>query len=417
MRTTNLILSLGLLVTTVASACGTTHTPGDSDGGGIIILPDGASRDASSVPDAGALAACPDGTPLGDYGGKPLIEVRIDESETLSFVLIPSSTTAVDADVLGGLGDGPHVIHAGGVDIEAATLFPFDASLLGLPGVHGILGGDVIDTRVVNIDPMRGRFWLTDAIDDAALRACAHVEGDPIEAELMRFGADWVRGRIEDRDGWLGVGIGTSLGVVTEATFAALDERAPRPSLGGFYTPTGAGTFFSRMSSIGSYDVSGKRVAHVLARTVPDGFLAPSPASPDGAPVLGVLPADFLEHFVISLDAARGVLRLDGYLGDPREEPSRFFPIGIALADTEGTPVEIAEVLAGSAADEAGVHPGDVLVAIDGRRMTAITPYERSFALGAGFEGERIEIEIEQDGAPRTVTLETQDLLTSPTTE
>lgn len=411
-----ILLLLAALGLGAGAGCGVTHGSADLDGGGRIVLPDGTVHaDAGELPsDAAVPGVCPEGAPLGDFSGKPLVEVSIDGGEPMSFLLIPSGTSAVDASVLATLGDGPHVLHTGGRDIEVRSLFGVDARLFGIPAARGVLGGDVIGALVVNVDLARSRFWLSESIDDAALRACDHVEGAPVEVELQRLGTDWVRGRVEGRDGWLGIGLGTSLGVVTEDTFAALDAGTPRPSLSGFYTPTGGGTFFSRLTAIGSYEVSGKRVSHVLTRTVPNDFLAPSPASPDGAPVLGVLPADYLKHFVLSLDAERGVLRLDGLRDDPREEPSRFFTVGIALEETDGTPVAIAAVLPGSAAADAGIVPGDTLLAIDGRAVGTIPPYERSFALGATTPDQSIEVQYGRDGAPHVVRLVTRDLLTSP---
>jgi putative serine protease PepD len=73
----------------------------------------------------------------------------------------------------------------------------------------------------------------------------------------------------------------------------------------------------------------------------------------------------------------------------------------VADGGTEG--VEITEVRDGSAADEAGIRAGDVIVSVGGTSIA--TPDALQSAVDARQPGDQIRIELERDGDVRTVTV------------
>ena len=138
-------------------------------------------------------------------------------------------------------------------------------------------------TMVVTIDPMRGRYWLDSARDEAALLACEHVAGDPATVPYLEQDYLFVPGSVETLDGWLLVDSGASLGATPDVHFDALQATAPRPALTGFYTPAAIGTFWARLSTLSSMEVAGRRVDRITTRTLPANLL-PAPVTPDGGP-------------------------------------------------------------------------------------------------------------------------------------
>jgi predicted metalloprotease with PDZ domain len=79
--------------------------------------------------------------------------------------------------------------------------------------------------------------------------------------------------------------------------------------------------------------------------------------------------AELLEQFGVALElrAAAGV---DDRGGTPRTANGEFLTLGVATREREHG-LEVVSVLDGGAAERAGLHPGDVLIAIDRLRVTA----------------------------------------------
>jgi membrane-associated protease RseP (regulator of RpoE activity) len=77
--------------------------------------------------------------------------------------------------------------------------------------------------------------------------------------------------------------------------------------------------------------------------------------------------------------------------------------LGVATQQTSGG-LEIVQVVPGSAADDAGLEVGDVIVELDGNPVT--TPAQLANAVGNLEPGDEVEITYERDGDSDTVTIE-----------
>jgi S1-C subfamily serine protease len=117
---------------------------------------------------------------------------------------------------------------------------------------------------------------------------------------------------------------------------------------------------------------------------------------------------------MITVDHPSRVLRIDAYPALPPRGPDYAFPVGIGIGRETEPPILVDRVLPGSAAEEEGVVPGDEIVAVDGMPIERLTPSERPWALVSRAAGTLIEVRVSRDGAERTLTLQTRDLLTDP---
>lgn len=85
------------------------------------------------------------------------------------------------------------------------------------------------------------------------------------------------------------------------------------------------------------------------------------------------------------------------------EQNSRFTGVGVSVApDPKG--LRVMRVFDGSPADEAGIVPGDVFVAADGRTLAGVSS-EVATSRVKGPEGTDVRLTVEHDGKPKTLRL------------
>ncbi|MGE0791581.1 MAG: PDZ domain-containing protein [Sandaracinaceae bacterium] len=384
------------------------------DGG--TALPDAGPPlgDAGGPTDAGPPPAeCPEGYPLADLAGKPVFSGTINGQPARIVWDTGAPTSALDDGAFDRIGEGPYTIELGGRTITSRPLSVVDFARYGIDGVDGVFGADIFGDYAVTIDVDRARFWIDDAIDEDALLACSHVAGNPTTVQAVNAGYFYVPGNAEGLEGWFLLDTGASLGAMPDSTFDAIEAANPRPYLSGFYTQAAIGTFYARLAPVARLEMGDLGVDHILTRTVRDDLIPPAPG---GGTFLGVVPTGFLRHFLLTVYYPTSEIRLDAYEGDTLREPSQFFVVGISIEDGTADPVHVAGVLEGSAAAEAGVMVGDVIVSVRGTPMASLTPSERPWALVSRGLGEMVDVVIERDGAPMTLMLEARDLLiASPT--
>jgi hypothetical protein len=375
----------------------------------------GLELDAGAPPDSGLPEAqCPEGHPMGNFYGKPIVEVTINGQGPYEFVYDTGApTSAADNDLRGQLPTGTSSIGVGGQVVTFGPLpfYDLDQSLRG--EIDGVLGSDVMGGFVVTLDVKRERFWLEFDRDEAALLACAHAQGAPSELEYLLDDYYFVPGHAEDLPGWFLLDSGASLGVLTDPIVDQLLAAAPRPYLENFYTPAAIGTFWARLLTVGRLEVGGLSVGRILTRSVPT-RLIPAPRFSDGNPFLGVLPTGYLRHFLLTLDQPAGRVRLDPYADDPLEEPTSRYYAGLSLTRSLVAPAVVHSVLAGSGADAAGIEAGDELHRINGVDLSTVDPYAWPWALTSQSEGALLRLNLVHQGVAREVEVRTGNWLTSP---
>ena len=399
---------------------GGAHEPGILNGDGGAPGVDTGSIDSGTLEgrDGSVLATCPIGHPMSRLSGKPVVMVALSGIGPFPFMYDTGApTSAIEEATYEAVGPGPYEVEVGGRSAEVGSMTRFSAERLGIDGVAGILGTDIMGRFAVTLDFSREVFWLDDARDEAALTACEHVRREPVEVPYLLANYLFVSGHAEGLEGRFLVDTGASLGAMPNTIFDRLQEASERPALEGFYTPAAIGTFWARLTAIGSLEVAGQRVEHILTRTVADDLI-PVPDF-DGEPFLGVLPSGFLHHFLMTVDHPNNVVRLDPYAASAMREPSSIFVAGIGLGRNEQPPIRVAQVLAGSAAAEAGVQIGDEVVEIEGRPVGDLEPYARPFMLAAQVEGTEVSVRLRRtvegaDPLELDFILETRDLLIDP---
>jgi hypothetical protein len=404
-----------LLAASALAACADEREPpvGNASRTGVPRPADGPLN--GSIDGEQRAAACPDGYEMGVLANKPTVAVVVNGHGPSTFVYDTGAPgTLIDSRLRAAIGPGPDTLVVAGRTLDAGTLPATDiAATYGFSGAMGIIGTDLLGRFVVNVDRARGRFWLSDHLDDPALAACSHVSG---AAEIVAFTFSqylYVKGQLEDVPGWFLVDSGATLGAVNDSVFATLLDHRPRPVLPGFYTRAGIGAFWAKMSTVGSMQVgSHLRVDHVPVRTIPDGIL-PAPPASDGTPFLGLLPNGFLRHMMMSVDYPGHRIRWAPFLADSLSEPSFLYSVGIGLEANVTQPPRAATVLAGSSAESSGIRAGDEILRIAGTDASTLGPDSAEWALTSFSAGASIPVTIRRT-TTRTVTLVATDLLTAP---
>lgn len=385
---------LSILPFLVATACSTA-------------LPSIGQPDAATPVTDTATGVCPSGFPLEEIGYKWTTQVMVDGAGPYHFIVDTGAPTSLlDKKVAAS---GTHVLSAIGQERELA-LSSAALSDYGIMG-DGFLGADFFGDQVLTFDPKRKLLWLSSTLDETSLAACEHAEakGSTVDFELQSYIS--VQGQLEGQAARLLIDTGATFGAIDENVFAALNAAAPRPTLGGFYTPAGAGTFWASLTTIGSIAIGDQSVARILARTADGDILNSNTVYDD---VAALVPLGFFRHFLMSVDYPNHRLRLAPYRGDTMVEPAQRYVAGIGLSESLAPPIVVTEVLANSSAADEGVAVGDEIVAIDGKAIGTIPPTSRGWALTSPTASRKVTVVVTRDGEKLTKSLVTRDLMFGP---
>jgi len=387
---------------------------GGGEGGASVAPPQVAPP---AMPEAGPTespepsAVCPEGHRFTKLGNKIVMPATVAGRPMKVIYDSGAPETWVAQSLASTVGRGAVTVAFAGRTVELPHV-TFGA-IPALPGVDAVIGSDVVAELVVTVDYPRSRLWLDEKLDEKTLLACDHVEGAPAIVDVTMDGYMFVRGKLESLEGWFLVDTGATFGVVPKRVFAELTARAPRATLTGFHTPAAVGTFWADFAMVGSMQTGDRAVGDILVRTVDDGMIGPAPTN--DAPLLGVLPHDYLSRFLVTLDLPHGKLRLDRVKAGANVGATRYWTSGISLEATTGAPVHVTSVLPGSAAAEQGVVAGDEVTALDGVAIAAVAPFDRPWRLLTRDAAGTVAVTVlHEGGAPRELALDTRDLLVAP---
>jgi predicted aspartyl protease len=119
--------------------------------------------------------------------------------------------------------------------------------------------------------------------------------------------------------------------------------------------------------------------------------------------VNGIIGNDILERFMVTLDYGRQRVLLvpNGRIGDPFYRDRS----GLQLARREDRSIVVVTLVPGSPADEAGLRPGDILIALDGRKASEFESVRDIMKLFEASEGTEYRIDISRSKNPMQVAL------------
>lgn len=163
------------------------------------------------------------------------------------------------------------------------------------------------------------------------------------------------------------------------------------------------GLFESRLARMKSIEVGPYRIDNPLIglSTTTQGALA----SEDYAGNIG---NGLLDRFTVTLDYQRRQLWLEP--GARYAEHAGYSRLGAQLAKVGGV-VRVAQVLAGSPAEKAGLEVGDVVSAIDGEPIASFDRNRIDERFENGKPGSKVTLTVTRDGRDRKLTATLKDLL------
>lgn len=356
-----------------------------------------------------------------------VVEARVAGSDPLRFILDSGAPVVVLASRelgerlplqiigqarVGGAGDGDAAtvalasevtVELDGVTIENASM-AVGAAGEAIPGMDGILGGSLFRNLVVEID--WGSSMLT--LHEPA-RFEYNGNGVVLPLTLLSSGHLLVEGTVAQgstaRTARLLVDTGAGHALSLEPTL--ITPAAPLSDL-----IIGWGSNGVARGDIGV--VESLRLGSVELRDVITAFPASGPwtgiGAAQGEVIHGNIGQRILRRFHVIFDVPGGRLILDP--GPTFGDPFAFDTTGLAIApwSPRSDELEIAEVIPGSPAAEAGIRAGDVLLAIDGRRVAEINPAEVETMLW-GPPGGQVEVAVRQNGERRQHRLTRRALL------
>jgi len=157
-------------------------------------------------------------------------------------------------------------------------------------------------------------------------------------------------------------------------------------------------TFETSVSGVGGEEsISGFRISTVTVGdfTVPGGLCSSFPGGDVFDQYDGIMGAGILSRFIVTLDYSAGRILL---------EPSSLFQTGLPESFTglaleiSGGMIAVRSVIPGSAADEAGLEPGDILLEVDGNAVDESDFAGISDRFPSG-EGVPVMVRVERDGS------------------
>lgn len=321
-----------------------------------------------------------------------------------SNVLLPKVATAVGARVESGPAGGElgvarvARVTIGGLVLERQVFATIDLGALlqrveGIDDIGGVLGAELFRRVVVKLDYLRSRATLFDP-------ARYVYGGRGTTLALIQAPTPRIRAGIDGIEGVLRVDTGSRASLTLAQSFATANGLAQRHR--GIEAVHGAsvsgpvrGTI-ARMATLtlGNIDIAGPVTAIAMTDT---GALA----EPD---VAGSIGNGILRRFDVVFDVPHKALHLDRNASFAA--PDVYDRAGMWLERGQAG-LEVVDVVADGPASVAGLVPGDVVVAVDGRRWNAL-PLAAARAMLKGQVGRKLRLTLDS-GAVRIVTL--RDLL------
>ncbi|HTA38352.1 MAG TPA: aspartyl protease family protein, partial [Candidatus Acidoferrales bacterium] len=277
---------------------------------------------------------------------------------------------------------------------DMGIVSPFEGVPLG-----GVLGREFFAGLPVTIDYTNDTLTFT---NPASFHPDPGANGLPI---TMRDGIfPNVRASVDGATGSFDLDAGSASSLMLSQSFASANGiEAKMPRTANVVAGRGVGGAISgvagRVATFSLGDVSIPDVVAYITNATGGAMATPGLA--------GNIGGEILRRFTVTIDVPDKMVYLakNATFG----EPFAFSRTGLSLDAVDGK-VVVAHVIADSPAQAAGVHEGDVLVAIDGKSTASLSSDElKASSLQA--PGTVVRIEIRRDGKPLSFALKLRDLL------
>jgi hypothetical protein len=287
-------------------------------------------------------------------------------------------------------------VDVGGVELSrqsfaTADIGDFLHRVEGLPDIAGVIGFEIMKRLPVRLDYERRRATL---YDPARFKYAGTGVRVPVEIRAQQAA---VRGRVDDDPGLFLVNTGNRGSLTLSQAFA--DDHGLRERYGSkleaVYGASMAGPLRATLARVKTLALGEVTIAEPVTML----SLTDAGALAD-RDVAGSVGNGILMRFAVTFDLPNGSLYFERTASTGKPDTWDRAGLWIERGDKG---FEVVHVVAGGPAALAGVKPGDVIVAVDGRPWTGVTLASLRSTL-AGTPGRKVRLRV-QSGAERTVTL------------
>ena len=333
------------------------------------------------------------------------VPVRVNGSEPLWFifdtgaemtVVETSRAKAIGLQLAGSVqarGNGEGTLEAAfvkGVTLALAGAEVRDQTVVAIPlgglepfegrKIDGIVGYDFVSRFVVEIDYAARRMSLHDpktyAYKGAGERLPIELVGNlpHVRATMVGPGGATSEGRFL-------VDTGSRLAISLNSPFVRANAWALEAAERSVDAPYGVGVGGASKTRVGRLE-SFRLGRHAVARPVA-GFTFDTKGAKASADAAGAIGGEILRRFTVVFDYSRLAMYLEP--GRDFAEPFEYDMLGAQLK-LEGSAFVVHRVVAGSAAEAAGLAAGDAILAVDGRPSAGLSLEEvrRMFRVDGG---------------------------------
>jgi hypothetical protein len=367
--------------------------------------------------------------PADVTGGSPIVEAYVNGHGPLPFILDTGGHAILTADaakqlglvaqgggVSGGAAEGTiaqqyaHVdsLRIGDAEITGFPMFviPYDQNFSnrgpGKTPLAGILGLEVFERFVVTVDYANGTLRLQSPEGFAPPVDAMSV---PI---VFQDDMPLTYGRADGATGLFGVDTGNSGGIFLFGDFLRRNGFFARYSLGAAGQSMGTGgAVHSSTYRLDALDLGGLEMRNFVTN-----FVVQQHGSFGSRTEAGNIGHDVLAQFTLTTDYTRGRMYLRRNPNAPLPSYTR---TGLVLRGFDAARhLIVGSIVPNSPASEAGVLPGDIVVAVDGKPTETLSIADL-FAFTRLPLGTAVHFSVSTgSAAPRDVTLTLRELLCNP---
>ena len=371
-------------------------------------------------PAIGAPAAEIPFTLIGDH---IYTHAKVNGSGPYRFIVDTGGVNLIDSSLVGplalkisgteaGHGTGPNAVETGKTTVDQITLgkmtfarqpfYTFDFGQLYAGGgvkMMGMIGAPSFRGYVTCIDFTHSVIDLIEPARFDPHRAGSSLRMSAKESEIT------VHGTFDDIPGVFQVDTGSPTTLTLAAPFVAqhhLLKRFPRQ------VETSSGGVGG---STREYHVRGRNLV-LGAQRIPQPITALAAASKGQlarSSISGIIGIGALKRYVVTLDFSGKQLFLKPY--DPAPADLDTYDRSGMRIEADPAGLRVVAVSPGTPAAEAGLHPGDIIISVDGQPSSAISLPDMRDELRTRASGSVIRLSVKEHEGVRMVQLKLRDLL------